>query len=86
MSCLILGDMKALTPSQWLQYGKAVTIFRTIQAYNNTVRGQRQAGNKDVTYYVFADNTEKTLFKQGQYILTQNDPTNAALYADVIKI
>jgi hypothetical protein len=78
--------MKALSPSQWLQYGKAVTIFRNVQEYNKKVRGQRQAGNTEAMYYIFRDNTEKTLFRQGQFILTQNDPTNAALYADIIKI
>jgi len=86
MSCLILGDMKALTPSQRLQYSKAISIFRSVQAFNNKVKGQRRAGNTEATYYVFADNVERTLFTQGQFILTQNDPTNAALYASVVKI
>lgn len=86
MSCLILGDMKALGASQWLQYAKAVTIFRTVQDYNNKVRGQRLAGNKEASYYVFTDNTEKTLFGEGRAILVQNDPNNASLYAEVVKI
>lgn len=86
MSCLILGDMKALTPSQRLQYAQASSIFTRVQAYNNNIRGKRLAGNTQVSYYVFADNTEKTMFKLGQYLFTQNDPTNAALYASVKEI
>ena len=86
MSCLILGDMKALTPSQKLHYAQATSIFKRVQAYNATVRGKRLAGNKDVSYYIFTDNTERTLFRLGQIILTQNDPTNANIYLTVEQI
>lgn len=86
MSCFILGDMKALTPSQRLQYAQAASIFRRVQAYNTVVRGKRLAGNTNVSYYVFADNTEKTMFRLGQFVLTQNDPINANLYLTVQQI
>jgi hypothetical protein len=86
MSCLILGDMKALTPSQKIHYAQATTIFKRVQAFNLIVRGKRLAGNTDVSYYVFVDNTERTLFRLGQIILTQNDPINANLYLTVEQI
>jgi hypothetical protein len=78
--------MKALTPSQRLHYAQATSIFTRVQAFNNAVRGQRLAGNTQISYYVFVDNTEKTMFTLGQFILTQNDPSNAALYATVRQI
>jgi hypothetical protein len=78
--------MKALTPCQKLHYAQAASIFKRVQAYNATVRGKRLAGNREATYYVFADNTERTLFRLGQFILTQNDPTNANLYLTVEQI
>jgi hypothetical protein len=86
MTCFKLGDMKALTPSQRLQYSQATSIFTRVQAYNNVIRGKRLAGNTQVSYYVFNDSTEKTMFTLGQFILTQNDPTNAVLYATVKQI
>ena len=86
MSSFILGQMQALTTSQRLQYSQATAIFTRVQAFNNVIRGKRIAGNKEISYYVFADNTEKTMFTLGQFILTQNDPSNASLYATVKQI
>jgi hypothetical protein len=78
--------MKALTPSQRLHYAQAASTFKRVQAFNVIVRGKRLSGNKEVSYYIFADNTERTLFRLGQIILTQNDPTNANLYLTVEQI
>jgi hypothetical protein len=78
MSCLILGQMKALTPSQKLQYSQATSVFTRVQAYNANIVSLRGAGNTEVSYYVFRDNAEKTFLKEGLYILTQNDPAGVA--------
>jgi len=86
MSCLILGEMKALAHSQRLQYSQAISTFNRIQAYNQNVLSQFRAGNTSLSYYVFTSNTEKTLFTIGQYLLIQNDPTNEAKYQLVQKL
>lgn len=83
MSCLILGDMKGLTPSQRIQYAQAASVCKRVIAYNMNIRSQRVAGNKNASYYTFVDNNERNLYKMGQFILTQNDPSNAALYLDL---
>lgn len=74
MSCLILGEMKALTPSQKIAYSQAVSLFVRIQKYNKNIQNKRRNGETQLTYYTFANSSEKTTFVQGQFILTQNDP------------
>jgi len=78
--------MKGLTNSQLLQYSNATSTYQRIQAFNLLIRNKRIAGNKGVSYYVFANATEQTLYRQGQFLLVQNDPINAASYAEVVKI
>lgn len=86
MTDLMFGEMTGLTNSQYLIYTDAARIFFRVQAFNQNVRNKRIAGNKTLSYYVFADNTERVLYRQGQFILSQNDPTNTALYQDVVQI
>lgn len=88
MSCLIIGEMTALTNSQLLQYSNATRIFLQVQAFNQDIRTRRIAGNNTLSYYVFVNNTERALYTQGQFILSQNNPTGAAagLYNDVVQI
>lgn len=82
----MFGEMTGLTNSQYLIYTDAARIFFRVQAFNQNVRAKRLAGNKAISYYIFANNTERVLYRQGQFILSQNDPTNTALYQDVEQI
>lgn len=82
----MFGEMTGLTNSQYLIYSDAARIFFRVQAFNQNIRTRRIAGNKTLSYYVFTDNTERILYRQGQFILSQNDPTNTALYEDVVQI
>lgn len=86
VSDITFNSMTGLTNSQYLIYAEAERIFLRVQAYNTNIRSRRVAGNKTLSYYVFADNTERTMYRQGQFILSQNDPTNTALYQDVDEI
>jgi hypothetical protein len=86
MSEITLGNMKALTYSQLNQYKQAMALFIRVQAYNQIVRNKRLAGNKEISYYTFANNTEETMFTLGQFLLVQNNPTNASLYNLIVKI
>jgi len=80
--------MNGLTQSQKLQYTEAATTFIRIQALNDAIKTSRQLGNKSLSYYVFTNNTEKALYRLGQTILSQNDPSGAAngYYNDVVQI
>lgn len=78
----IVGSMKGLTNSQYLLYSQAVSIFYRVHAYDLDVYVKRLAGNKNLSYYEFVDNTEDTMYKIGQRILIQNDPVGALLFAD----
>ncbi len=82
----MLGEMTGLTNSQYLIYSDAVRIFFRVQAFNQNIRNKRLAGNTTLSYYIFASNTERTLYRQGQFLLGENDPANVALYADVVQI
>ena len=81
-----LGNMKAMTYMQYLEYKQAVNIYLTVEAYNLNIYTQRQAGNTGVSYYVFQSATEETQYKQGHYILVQNDPRNVSKYNPIEKI
>jgi hypothetical protein len=87
MSCLILGSMKGLTQTQKSQYTEAASTFLRIQDINDTIRIKRQLGNKSLAYYTFANNKEKTTYRLGQFVLSQNDPDGAAngYYDDVLQ-
>jgi hypothetical protein len=88
MSCFIVGSMNGLTNKQLIEYGMASSIFKRVQAYNENIRTRRIAGNNTLSYYIFANNTEMTMYRQGQFLLTQNDPVGAAagFYNDVVQI
>jgi hypothetical protein len=86
MTDLMFGEMTGLTNSQYLIYSDAARIFLRVQAYNTDIRTRRIAGNKTLSYYIFADNTERIMYRKGQFILSQNDPTNTSLYQDVVQI
>lgn len=88
MSGFIIGEMTGLTNTQLLQYTDASRIFLRVQALNQSIRNKRIAGNKTLSYYIFADYAEKNAYRIGQFILTQNDPTGAeaGLYNDVEEI
>jgi hypothetical protein len=85
MPCFIGGQMKALNYKQLTQYSLAQNTFFRVEAYNTEVRNKRAAGDKTASYYTFKEG-EQMLYKQGQYLLTQNDPTNANLYQSVVKV
>ncbi|NBP66090.1 MAG: hypothetical protein EBU66_15690 [Bacteroidetes bacterium] len=85
MPCFIAGDMKALTYKQMIQYSLAQNTFLRINNYNIAIKTKRQTGNTTASYYVFKEG-EQMLYKQGQFLLTQNDPGNAALYQSVVKV
>jgi len=88
MACFNVGSMTGLSNTQVLAYSNATSIFLRVQAFNQNIRGRRLAGATGITYYSFVNGTEATLYRQGQFILFQNDPTGAAagLYNDVVQI
>lgn len=79
------GLMTGLTNSQVLIYSNAVNTFLRIQAFNQDIRTRRLAGNKTLSYYIFKEG-EETSYRQGQFILTQNNPNSFANFQDVEKI
>jgi hypothetical protein len=78
----IVGSMKGLTHSQYLLYSRAVSTFYRVHNYDLAIYAKRLAGVTGISYYVFADNTEETMYKMGQRILIQNDPVGALLFSD----
>jgi hypothetical protein len=85
MPCFIGGQMKGLTYTQLNKYTLAENTFLRINNFNKAVVVKRNLGDKTVSYYVFKEG-EHALYRQGQFLLTQNDPTNAALYQSVLKV
>lgn len=77
--------MQGLTYMQYRQYITAVNVFKTVEAYNANVSTMRGNGNLGVSYYVFNSSDDETKYRQGQFILVQNDPLNAASYTSVQK-
>lgn len=77
--------MRGLTFMQYRDYSEAVNIFRTVEAYNANVSTIRGNGNLGVSYYIFNSSEDETKYKQGQFILVQNDPLNANNYNPVQK-
>jgi len=78
----IVGSMKGLTHTQYLTYSRAVSTFYKVHNYDLDIYAKRLAGVTGISYYTFADSTEETMYKMGQYILVQNDPVGALLFAD----
>lgn len=85
MPCFIGGQMKGLTYTQVNKYSLAQNTFTRINEYNKAIVLKRVAGDKTASYYTFKEG-EQLLYKQGQFLLTQNDPTNAVLYQGVAKV
>ena len=85
MPCFIGGEMKGLTYGQLNKYSLAQNTFFRIENYNTTIRNKRAAGDKTASYYEFKEG-EYILYRQGQYLLTQNDPKNANLYQSIAKV
>jgi len=85
MPCFIGGQMKGLTHAQLSKYSLAQNTFFRVEAYNTIIRNKRVAGDKTASYYEFKEG-EHILYKQGQFLLTQNDPKNANLYQSIAKV
>lgn len=85
MPCFNVGQMKALTYTELNKYSLAADTFIRINNFNKAVVVKRNLGDKTASYYVFKEG-EHTLYRKGQFVLTQNDPTNAALYQSVLKV
>ena len=85
MPCFIGGQMKGLTYAQLSKYSLAQSTFLRIENYNTTIRIKRAAGDKTASYYEFKEG-EHILYKQGQYLLTQNDPNNVSSYVSIAKL
>jgi hypothetical protein len=85
MPCFIGGEMKGLTHAQLSKYSLAQNTFFRVEAYNTIIRNKRVAGDKTASYYEFKEG-EHILYKQGQFLLTQNDPKNANLYQSIAKV
>jgi len=85
MPCFTAGSMKALTNNQYILYSQAQATFTRIYAADLVTKSARVAGNKTLSYYTFKEG-EQALYKMGQRLLIQNDPTNAASYYDFVKI
>jgi hypothetical protein len=85
MPCFVGGQMKALTYNQYLKYQLAQSTFLRIQAYDSAIRTKRLAGDSTASYYIFKEG-EQVLYKMGQFILTENNPTNSSLYLSVVKV
>lgn len=85
MPCFIGGQMKGLSYAQLTKYSLAQNTFFRVEAYNTIIRNKRAAGDKTASYYEFKDG-EHILYRQGQFLLTQNDPTNANLYQSIAKV
>jgi hypothetical protein len=81
--CFIVGKMKGLTFTQYRIYSNATSIFTRVQAFNANVSTLRGLGNDKISYYQFGSAVEREAFIQGQMLLIQNDPTNAARYATI---
>jgi hypothetical protein len=77
--------MKGLTYTQVNKYSLAQNTFMRINEYNKAIVVKRVGGDKTASYYTFKEG-EELLYKQGQFLLTQNDPTNAVLYQSVAKL
>lgn len=67
------------------KYALAQNTFFRIQAYDANIRNKRIAGDKTASYYTFKEG-EQMLYRQGQFLLAQNDPTNVNLYQPVVKL
>jgi hypothetical protein len=85
MPCFIGGQMKGLSHAQLTKYSLAQNTFFRIENYNKIISNKRSAGDKTASYYEFKEG-EHILYKQGQYLLTQNDPRNANLYQSTAKL
>lgn len=85
MPCFIAGKMQCLTNTQLQRYSLAQSTFLRIQAHDTAVSNARTAGNKSLSYYVFKEG-EQALYRQGQFLLVQNDPTNVVRYESVVKV
>jgi len=85
MSCFPLGKTQGLTYSQLLKYTYAVSIFKRVESYNMDVATKRAGGDSTQSYYNFTSQTEEATYKQGLFLLVQNDPAYAN-YIPVKKI
>jgi hypothetical protein len=71
-----LSGFKFLTFAQKTEYQRAWQIFNNVQAFNSNVSTLRAAGQKNLTYYQFISNIEKTKCLQGQYLHVQSYPAS----------
>lgn len=71
-----LSGFLALPSSVKLDYQTYWNIFNRIQAYNSNVSTIRSGGDRQQTYYSFANYDEVTGFTQGQYLHVQRYPNS----------
>jgi hypothetical protein len=77
--------MKGLGYAQLNRYTLAQSTFFRVEKYNTDIRNKRAAGDKTASYYTFKDG-EHALYREGQFLLTQNDPTNPTRYQSIAKL
>ena len=85
MPCFIGGKMKGLSYTQLMKYTLAQNTYTRIDAYNTAIRVRRDAGDKTASYYTFKEG-EQMLYKQGQFLLTQNETITGLKYEGVKKL
>jgi hypothetical protein len=71
-----LSGFLALPSSVKLDYQQYWNTFNRIQAFNSNVSTIRSGGDKQLTYYSFANYDEVTSFTQGQYLHVQRYPNS----------
>lgn len=74
MSQTLLGNLKALTFSQYIEYRSAIGTYNRVEAYNSNISTLRGRGNLGLSYYDFQTYKEDYKYKLGQRLLTQIYP------------
>jgi hypothetical protein len=62
------SDLSTITSTyygQYIQYTTSWNVFRRVELFNSNVSTQRGQGNKNLSYYQFFNNEEKTYYNEG---------------------